>query len=700
MAINRRKYLSALVLLLTALVNAASAQTDQIVYDDALENGWVSYGWAATLNYTNTSPVHSGSDSVLVGCNGDYQAIYLHHAAFTTSAYSNLTFWVNVGPNTGIPLYVQATVNGSAQSGVQLSSLPANTWQQVTLTWNSLHVANTAIDGFWIQSQINGVDTFYLDDIKLTAIPPPATVHLNVNASQVVRTVDQRHFGVNTATWDGNLNTSASINLLNAAGVKALRFPGGSTSDDYHWQSGGGVTGDGFAHVATNIGAQVFITVNYGTGTAQEAAAWVAHANVTNHYAFKYWEIGNENYGTWETDSNSLPHDPITYATRAKDYINAMKAADPTIKIGVPVVTGEDSFVNYPSESVTNSVTHQVHHGWTPVLLATMTNLGVLPDFLIYHRYDQEPGQENDAALLQSSATWTNDAADLRAQINGYLGAASTNVELLCTENNSVSFDPGKQSTSLVDGLFVADSFGQIVQTEFNGRLWWDLRNSQIPTNNNSSSLYGWRQYGDYGIINNSTNCYPTYYVTKLLQYFARAGDQIVSAASDYPLLSVYGAQRTNGSLTLLIINKSSNIVLNGTINLAGFIPATSATNYSYGVPQDNAAQSGVGSQDIAKTNLSVPATNFSLNFPAYSATVMSLPPAPPQLSLASFPAGGHFQFQLTGQGTAGYAIEASSDLAAWTAFSTNYLTNGSATVVDLQSSNQSPRFYRAVWLP
>ena len=697
---KHRWAVAAIVVWFHWLVNIACAQSDQIVYDDALENGWSSYGWATTLNYANASPVHSGSDSILVGCTTNYQAVSLHHAAFSTAAYTNLTFWVYVGTNTSIPLYVQATINGDGQPGVLISSLSKNAWQQVTLTWNSLNVANTTIDGFWIQAQINGVDTFYVDDVKLTAVPPPSTIHLSANANQPVRTVDQRHFGVNTATWDSFLNSTATINLLSQAGVKTLRFPGGSTADDYHWQTNSGTTSDGFAHVATNLSAQAFITVNYGSGTAQEAKAWVAYANVTNHYGFKYWEIGNENYGNWEEDTNALPNDPVTYAVHAKDYINGMKGVDPTIKIGVPVVTGEDSYANYPSESATNSVTHQVHHGWTPVLLSTMKNLGVLPDFLIYHRYDQEPGSENDASLLQSSATWTNDAADLRAQVNGYLGAPGTNVELLCTENNSVSYDPGKQSTSLVNGLFLADSFGQIVQTEFNSRLWWDLRNSQITTNNNDPSLYGWRQYGDYGVINSSTNCYPTYYVARLLQQFVRAGDQIIYATGDYPLLSVYAAKRTNGSVTLLVINKSPNSTLNGNINLAGFISATNATNFSYGMPQDNAAQSGVGSQDIARTNFTVTGTNFSVMFPPYSATVLSLPPAPPRFSLMSYPSGGHFQCQLTGQSGASYTIQESSDLATWLSLGTNYLTNGNAALVDLQSNNQGQRFYRAVWLP
>ena len=46
--------------------------------------------------------------------------------------------------------------------------------------------------------------------------------------------------------------------------------------------------------------------------------------------------------------------------------------------------------------------------------------------------------------------------------------AAAANVELLATEYNSVYSNPGKQMTSLVNGLFTADSIGGLLQTEYN----------------------------------------------------------------------------------------------------------------------------------------------------------------------------------------------------------------------------------------
>jgi alpha-L-arabinofuranosidase len=620
-----------------ALPAIARAQTDQAVYTDALVNGWQNWSWA-TVNLSNTSPVQSGADSISVSA-GPYQALYLHQTPFDSTLYTSLIFWINGGASGGQLLQVQGTLNGAAQTVVTLPALAANTWQQVTIPLSSLGVQNQPdFDGFWIQDRSGTTQpTFYVDTISIKAEPPPAVVNVTVNAGQTVRTIDARHFAVNAAVWDADFDTSNTINLLSAMGAQAMRFPGGSLSDDYHWATNTtdsntwtwATSFDSFAQVATTVGTQAFITADYGSGTPAEAAAWVQESNVTKHYGFKYWEIGNECYGSWETDTNTRPHDPYTYAQRFQQYYTQMRAVDPTIKIGAVAVTGEDSFANYTDHPVVNPVTGQTHNGWTPVMLATMKSLGVTPDFLIHHRYPQAPGAESDSGLLNSNGTWSSDAADLRAQLNDYLGTAAGGVEIDCTENNSVYSNPGKQTTSLVNGLFLADSICAAMKTEFNSVVWWDMRNGQDTANNNSSSLYGWRQYGDYGIVDSvdpagPADAYPSYYIEKLLQHLARGGDKLVSSTSDYPLLSVCAAERTNGTLTMLVVNKSATNALSANITISGATPGSTGTLYSYGIPQDNAAQTGVGSADVASSAIAGVSSNFTYSFPAYSANVIA----------------------------------------------------------------------------
>jgi alpha-N-arabinofuranosidase len=355
----------------------------------------------------------------------------------------------------------------------------------------------------------------------------------------------------------------------------------------------------------------------------------VQSANVTNHFGFKYWEIGNENYGSWETDNNVRPHDPYTYAQRFKDYYTQMKAVDPTIKIGAVAITGEDTYANYTDHPALNPRTGQQHNGWTPVMLATLRSLGVTPDFLIYHRYPEAPGAESDQGLLTSSGTWSTDAVDLRQQLTDYLGGAAAGVELDCTENNSVYSNPGKQTTSLVNGLFVADSECAAMSTEFNAVMRWDLRNGQETGNNNSSALYGWRLYGDYGEVDSAdpaapADRYPTFYVAKLLQNFARGGDHMLPASSDYQLLSVCASKGSDGKLALLVINKNASSALNANITISGAVPSSTGNLYSYGISQDNAARTGNGSADVSVSLVSGLAANFSRSFPPYSASVIS----------------------------------------------------------------------------
>jgi hypothetical protein len=73
---------------------------------------------------------------------------------------------------------------------------------------------------------------------------------------------------------------------------------------------------------------------------------------------------------------------------------------------------------------------------------------------------------------------------------------------------------------------------------------------------------------------------------SKLIAQFAGGGDQVVQATSNYYLLSNYAVHRTNGTLSLLVVNKSRTDSLTATIALTGFAPQSAATVYSYGIPR------------------------------------------------------------------------------------------------------------------
>jgi hypothetical protein len=158
-------------------------------------------------------------------------------------------------------------------------------------------------------------------------------------------------------------------------------------------------------------------------------------------------------------------------------------------------------------------------------------------------------------------------------------------------------------------------------------------------------------------MVGGLSNPYPAYYVSKLLTHFAAGGDQVIAATSNYNLLSIYATKRSNGELSLLVINKSRTTDLNATISLTGFAPQSTATIHSYGIPQDEAARIATGSPDVASGTLAGAGASFAYTFPAYSATVISLAPAvvcSPSISLNE-------QFFTSSGGSGSVAVTAAS---------------------------------------
>jgi hypothetical protein len=304
--------------------------------------------------------------------------------------------------------------------------------------------------------------------------------------------------------------------------------------------------------------------------------------------------------------------------------------------------------------------------------------------------------------VLQSSAGWAADAADLRRQVAGYFGPAGANIELVCTENNSDAGSQGLQSTSLVNGLYYADNLGRLSQTEFNAYVWWDLRNGTDTGGSFDSTLYGWRTYGDLGMINGLDTRHPTFYAAKLMQYFAQPGDTILGATSDYLLLSAYAARRASGAVSLLVLNKDTTTNLNAQIALAAFIPGAAATLRSYGIPQDEAARTNgpALSQDIATNSFAAAGASFSCSFPPLSISLFTLSPAAPRLAVVAPAQPGQVVLQLQGQANVRYVLQSSTDLKTWTGFSTNTLTGSSLNLTNPSPTSQTVAFWRAVWQP
>jgi len=436
------------------------------------------------------------------------------------------------------------------------------------------------------------------------------STQITVNANQALGGLTTLSEGLNVAIWDGNMLDSASTTAVKNAGVATLRYPGGSASDIYHWQShsednGGFVnpsdTFDAFMGVAQSSSAQAMITINYGSGTPQEAAGWVRYANKggagysgpvptysggssTGHtYGIKYWEVGNEVYGdgtygsTWENNTHGLG--PANYATNVVSFSQAMKAVDSSIKVGAVLTTPG----NWP-DGVTSSSSPQP---WNTTVLSTACSA---IDFVILHWYPQGPGSEADAGLLSSTSQIANMASTARAEITQFCGSHASAVQIMLTETNSVTFNPGKQTVSLVNALYLADNYMAWLENGIANVDWWNLHNGPSTGNNNSSSLFGSAQYGDYGILSTggspepaADTPLPPYYGLQMLSRLFKAGDTMVSSSSNQSLVAVHAVKQANGNLAILLVNKDLNNSSTVSFTLNGYSASSSTTVYTYG---------------------------------------------------------------------------------------------------------------------
>ncbi|WP_326669156.1 LPXTG cell wall anchor domain-containing protein [Streptomyces canus] len=451
------------------------------------------------------------------------------------------------------------------------------------------------------------------------------TVDIRVNAGTSLGTVPSSGVGLNTGFGDEHMGTSKVTSLMKAAGVRQLRYPGGSGADEYHWKTHtyGDGTGwipsntdfDHFMATAKKVGAQPILTANYGSGTPQEAADWVKYSNVDKGYGVKYWEIGNEVYGNghygngkgWETD-NHADKSPKEYGKNLVAYSKAMKAVDPKVKIGAVLTT--PGFWPDAEKAPGDSA------DWNNTVLSIA---GRSIDFVIVHWY---PGGKTTADLLNTPSRIAGVRSSLRSLIAKYTGSRAASVEIAVTENGAVG---SPAQTSQAAALFAPDTYMTWFEQGATHVDWWNLHNGtdQAPT-----TVNGQTDYQDGGILSAGTcaggKCeprrdtpFPTYWGIRSLTALAKPGDTMVKSSSGNSSVTVHAVRNSTGGLNVMLTNKSPQNAAQVSLSYAGFTPAAGAvTTVSY-AKGDTALTTAKRGTAAAQT------------LPPYSITTLQLKPAP-----------------------------------------------------------------------
>lgn len=417
-------------------------------------------------------------------------------------------------------------------------------------------------------------------------------VSITVNANNSLGTIPTTGYGVNQAAWDARLLDSSLPGLITASGATMQRYPGGSLSDGYHWQSNTTQTSyanpsntfDAFMNLARQAGTQPIITVDYGAGTAQEAAGWVQYANKggsgyngpvptysggssTGHtYGIKYWEIGNEIYGdgtygaSWEYNTHTPG--PTTYANSVVSFSQAMKAVDPTIKVGVVLTTP-----GFWPDGVTSSTSPQPWNDTVlPIVCPSM-------DFAIIHWY---PNSGTDPAqALGTPSQIASMLSSVRARLNQYCGSRASSMQIFITEMNGGSYNPGARATGWASAMFLDDTYMTFLENGVANVDWWEVHDDLISTGACATSGSPCDPAAE--------TPFPPYYGLQMLAKLGKAGDTMVSSSSSQSLVAVHAVRQANGKLAVLLDNKDPNNSYTVSLGINGYSANATATIYSYG---------------------------------------------------------------------------------------------------------------------
>jgi alpha-N-arabinofuranosidase len=206
------------------------------------------------------------------------------------------------------------------------------------------------------------------------------TALIRIDPARTIGTVDRRIFGgfvehLGRCIYGGLYDEGSPLSdehgfrkdVLEAARklrMPLLRWPGGNFVSGYHWVDGVGPKDrrprrtelawfseepnrfgtDEFMAYCRALGTEPYVCVNMGTGTLDEAQAWVEYCNGTGNtlwanlrrenghpepYRVRYWGLGNEMYGRWQIGALSAEE----YVRKAREFAKVMRWTDRSIEL-------------------------------------------------------------------------------------------------------------------------------------------------------------------------------------------------------------------------------------------------------------------------------------------------------------------------------------------------------------------------------
>jgi hypothetical protein len=413
------------------------------------------------------------------------------------------------------------------------------------------------------------------------------TVTVTFNASDTIGRVSKYIYGNNANGYMTQMvDQPALIDYISKLAPNIIRFPGGNISSIYFWNAAGSTppgapdslvdgsgkksqagywygknTGswtlslDNFYSMLDMTGSTGMITINYGFaryGTSTDPVATAAHyAAEWVRYdggRTKFWEIGNESFGSWQAgyridisknkDGQPALQTGALYGQHFKVFVDSMRKA--AAEMDSPIYIGAQLY----EQSGGSDAEPTWNAGY-------FGNAGDAADFYIVHSYFTPYNTNSNAAAVLSSGTTVPLA------IKNYIKAQTTKYNaqikpLALTEWNIFAVG-SKQSCSFVNGMLSAIVLGELAKNGFSMSSRWDLANGY-----DSGNDHGMFSQGDEPDGVPKWNPRPVFFY---MYYFQQCfGDHIISSSvSGSSNVLAYASKFKSGHAGIVVVNKGTS---------------------------------------------------------------------------------------------------------------------------------------------
>ncbi|MBN2413092.1 T9SS type A sorting domain-containing protein [candidate division KSB1 bacterium] len=443
---------------------------------------------------------------------------------------------------------------------------------------------------------------FFLDDWEPKSIYRPsfmeavkpegaAAVKVTVDFADTLTKVPRYIYGNNANCWCTIMIDQPVLidNIINMD-PHVIRYPGGNLSNSFFWDRSkndepddipenidywGGMNPDhwtmsvdSYYELLDMTGCDGIISVNYSYAryglsekpvekAAHLAAEWIRYDN--GHTRF--WEIGNENYGNWQTGyeiDTSLNKDGQPkiisgdlYGDHCRVFIDSMKAA--------AAETGHEIFIGV--------VAFEDETSWDPVQSnwneKMMPLVGDVADFYVVHNYFTPYQQNSTVETILNSYTLSQKFIGAVWKDLDETGFAPKPVAL--TEWNIFAVG-SKQQVSHINSMHAVLVLGETIRDGYGMAARWDLANGWSDGNDHGTFSYG----GEPGV--NLFAPRPVFFHMTFFQYVF--GDVMVQSSVEGSRdLVAFASSFQSGHAGLVLVNKGrENLIVEMNIG-----------NYEYG---------------------------------------------------------------------------------------------------------------------